>query len=333
MIFGYLQCMERLITILALLILQLPTFAQTCCSGGVPISGNIGLPATDGKVWQLSLSYDLNALNTLKEGTTELNDNARKRLTHAMMLQAGYALTDRIAIDGFFSFIRQEREIERFGNRELKYTQGLGDMVLLFKYRVTSPSSPNTLQLGLGPKIPVGASDKKDQTGTIQNADLQPGSGSWDAVFWGSYAHQPSFRPSMGISLISTYRLTGENDDYLGSLTYEFGEEFQAILTFSDRVNVKTLLIDPSLAFRYRKVAEDENEGVRLPSTGGEWIFIVPRLSFNISQNFAYQAGVELPIYSNVYGTQVTPTFRVSTGIYWRIPTSKKNTLINLKEL
>jgi len=36
------------------------TFSQTCCSGGVPLSSNLGLPASDKGVLQLSLSYDLN---------------------------------------------------------------------------------------------------------------------------------------------------------------------------------------------------------------------------------------------------------------------------------
>ena len=229
------------------------------------------------------------------------------------------------SIDGFFSYIRQERQINRFGNQEKKYTQGIGDAVLLFKYRFTRLTSPHTLQLAVGPKLPTGASDKRDQTGTIQNADLQPGSGAWDAIFWVSYAHQPSFRRSMGLTFTTTYRLAGKNNNYLGDLTYQFGNEFQAILTIGDQVNVGKLILDPSLAFRYRKAAEDRNQGIRLPSTGGEWLFIMPRLSFHISQQLAYQFSVELPLYSNVYGTQVTPTYRINTGFYWRIPKRSKD--------
>jgi len=51
---------------------------QTCCSGGVPLSGNLGLPIAESKIWQFSASYDLNVLKTLQTGTEKLDDNTRK---------------------------------------------------------------------------------------------------------------------------------------------------------------------------------------------------------------------------------------------------------------
>ncbi|MCK5105500.1 MAG: hypothetical protein KAR17_21900, partial [Cyclobacteriaceae bacterium] len=41
------------------------TYGQTCCSGGVPISGNLGLPPGNIGTWQFSLAYDINVLKTL----------------------------------------------------------------------------------------------------------------------------------------------------------------------------------------------------------------------------------------------------------------------------
>ena len=41
--------------------------SQTCCSGGVPLSGNIGFEGANQGAFQMELSYDLNYLATLKD--------------------------------------------------------------------------------------------------------------------------------------------------------------------------------------------------------------------------------------------------------------------------
>lgn len=90
--------------------------AQTCCSGGVPLSSNLGLPPSDGNTIQFNLSYDLNTLSTLKAGAEELDDDSRRRQTHSVLFQMGYSLSDRFAVDVFFSWVLQTRQINQFGN-------------------------------------------------------------------------------------------------------------------------------------------------------------------------------------------------------------------------
>ena len=112
---------------------------QTCCSGGVPISSNLGLPFGEGQTLQFNLNYDLNNLNTQKTGAKIDGDRSRKRLTHATLLQVSYSLNDRWAIDGLFSYVRQERKLFRQGQwGDLTFTEGFGDMVLLLKYKLLS---------------------------------------------------------------------------------------------------------------------------------------------------------------------------------------------------
>ena len=291
-------------------------FAQTCCSGGVPLSGNLGLPASDKGVWQASVSYDLNKLNTLKTGTEKLNDDSRNRLTRSVLLELGYSITNRISVDGFFSWVRQEREITQFGNRDFLHTDGIGDAVVLLKYKFTPFADKNdVVQVGIGPKIPLGASDQRRENGITLNADLQPGSGAWDLVFWANSIKNTDFRPSMSVSTTLTYGLKGENDEYLGSSTYKFGNEFQAALGVADRVNISSLIVDPSIAFKFRKVSQDEFNFNDVPSTGGQWIFISPGLSFPIASTSVINVTGDLPIFSDITGTQVTPTYRLNVGV------------------
>lgn len=314
----------QLFHILFLLLVSVPIAAQTCCSGGVPVASNLGLPAAKAGAIQLSLSYDLNVLETLKTGTETLEDDSRSRKTHSGLLELGYALSDRFSVDGLFSFVRQERVISQFNNRNISTTQGIGDAVLLFKYKVFSSDNGYTnVQVGAGPKLPLGASDLVNEQGLTLNADLQPGSGAWDLISWVQVAHVLDSRPSSSIHLTAIHSYKGTNDDYLGSQAYQFGQEFQAAIGISDRLLLGDLIIDPSLNIRYRYQAADVIDGFDLPSTGGHWIFLNPSISYWFNQDISFEIAATLPLLANIEGTQVTPTYRLRTGVFYRLFTKK----------
>ncbi len=294
--------------------------AQSCCSGGVPVSGNLGLPTAEKGSSQVSLSYDWNVLKTLKEGVEKLEDQSRNRTTHSALLEIGHTWTNRFSTDFFFSFLQQVRTIRQNGQQtDLDQTSGIGDAVALFKYQVLkTKNGGSNLQLGLGPKIPLGAFGNKDDRGITLSADLQPGSGAWDLIFWGQFTHQLSFRPSSNLLLSSTYALKGENPRFNEIETYAFGEEWLVSIGISDRMVLFNKLVDPSLLFRYRTVQPDFRNGSLLPSSGGEWVYINPGITFWFSEKMSYQINGEFPLYANLVGTQITPTYRFNTGLYWR---------------
>ncbi len=310
-------------TILFLLGPITESVAQTCCSGGVPVASNLGLPPAQAGAIQLSLSYDLNVLETLKTGTETLEDDSRSRKTHSTLLEVGYALSDKFSIDGLFSFVQQERVISQFSNRNISTTRGIGDAVFLLKYKIFS-SDNTTIQIGLGPKVPLGASDKRNEQGLTLNADLQPGSGAWDLLSWAQVSHVLKGRPSRSIHLTAIHSFKGTNDSYLGSQIYQFGQEFQLAVGISDRLLLGNIILDPSLSLRYRYQAADILENFDLPSTGGQWVFINPSLSYWVNQDLSFEVAATLPLLSNIVGTQVTPTYRFRTGVFYRLFTKSK---------
>ena len=311
-------------------LLQAPvyTFGQTCCSGGVPLSGNLGLPAADQSTWQLSLSYDLNVLRTLKVGTEKLDERNRERITHSVLFETGYTFTKRFSADVFLSWVRQERNIDNPGlPSQNQSTSGIGDAVLLLKYTIIN-KGPVVWTLGAGPKFPTGASDIRNN-GILLGADLQPGSGAWDGIFWSYLVHQLESRKSMNISLVASGRLTGTNENFRLDQSYRFGSEYQVIGGISDRVVLGKLLVDPSVSLRFRKAFEDEVGMSELPNTGGEWVFLNPAAGISISNNLSFNFGFEIPLYANITGTQLTPTFRINTGFYYIF--NRKQNILNLE--
>ncbi len=299
---------------------------QTCCSGGVPLSSNLGLPPEEVNTLQINLNYDLNVLNTLKTGMQKLDDNSRTRRTHAALFQTGYSLSSRLSIDALFSWVRQERSIQQFGNVDFTATNGVGDAVFLFKYKLLSSFQNQTVVTGaLGIKAPLGPSDLRREDGLSINADLQPGSGAWDGIAWAQVVHMLKFRPGMSLNGTAVYGFKGKNNTYLGSQTYQFGNELQLIAGIADRLLIGKILIDPSLNLRFRQVNSDRFNGQDVPGTGGSWVFLSPGLSYWFSPRSAFNARVEVPVYSNISGTQVTPTYRIAAGIFTKINLVKKS--------
>ncbi len=316
---------------LSLLVFEhLQVYSQTCCSGGVPLSGNIGFEGAASGTLQMELSYDLNFLATLKTGSETYDDGARQRITQSFLVKAGYSINSWFAIDGLFSYVMQGRKVTFEDQINRVNTQGFGDAVIMAKFILSRVSETGSeLQLGVGPKLPLGRSDLTNDSGITLNADMQPGSGSWDLITWAYFARQFERRPSMLATVRIVGRLNGMNTEYLDTQTYRFGNSMQFYVGIGDQLALGNLLVSPSLSLRYRYTDGDQINGQTLDNTGGQWINVLPAISLHLGPNTILHLIPEIPLYSNVGGTQLTPTFRMQVGFYHtfsRIDKSKSNT-------
>lgn len=304
--------------------------AQTCCSGGVPLSSNLGLPNEGKGIIILGVNYDYNNLNSLNAGRDELDDDSRQRITNSVLFNLGYSISNRISVEALLTWVNQSRTISQFGNENFTETSGIGDAVFLLKYSIPDPFGNRTLlNLGTGTKAPLADSDILSENGLQLTADLQPGSGAWDALGWVSVSKGMNFRPSASVSLSYTLRLTGKNNSYLNNTaTYEFGDEMILNLGYTDQLLLfSSVIINPGLVLKYRRAFEDKIDDQEIPNTGGEWIFIRPELGLALTQQIHLNSRLELPLYSFVEGTQLTPTARVSFGITYSFNTKKTDLL------
>lgn len=303
--------------------------SQTCCSGGIPLSNSIGLPIENQGAWQFSMTYDHNHLNTLLSGSDEIKDNSRIRITQSLLLNTGYTITKDLSAELLLTYINQKREIRQFGNVNIDETQGVGDAVLLFKYNLHNLiGNHNILRVGAGPKIPLGATDKTNEQGILLNPDLQPGSGAWDLILWTSFQQNLNSRPSGAFAANLIYRHTGTNNSFLNNTTsYRFGSEFQAFLNYTDQFLVFKTLIDPGLSLKYRQAKKDKIGQTELENTGGKWINLIPSLNFHLSESLILLTKAEIPIFNYVEGTQLSPTYRLTAGLFLTL-SKKQNSLI-----
>lgn len=301
--------------------------SQTCCSGGVPLSNNLGLPNEGKNSLIIGLNYDYNNLNTLNAGSDKLDDDSRLRITNSVLLNAGYAFTDKLSIESLFTWVNQTRTISQFGNESFSETSGIGDAVFLLKYAIVDLlGSQTVLNLGIGTKAPLGKSNLTTSEGFQLTADLQPGSGAWDALGWLAISKKLNFRPSATFSGSLTYRATGKNNSYLNnSSIYEFGNVLQTNIGYTDQVLLFNVIFNPGLIFKYRKALKDRIDTSEIPNTGGDWVFVRPELGVQIGPKVLLTTKVEIPIFSYVDGTQLTPTLRFTAGVSFKL--KKKETI------
>ncbi|MFK7923554.1 MAG: hypothetical protein AB8H47_16435, partial [Bacteroidia bacterium] len=171
--------MKKHAFITLLCLLPVIAMAQACCSGGVPISSNLGLATQEQGTLQLQFTYDWNHLQTLFSGNERLDDDTRIRNTHSFLLETSYDISRAFSVSALFSVVRQERIISTFGDPDITINTGLGDAILLFRYNLLAHRAQSNQQLviGLGPKIPLGRANHRDERGITLPADLQPGTG------------------------------------------------------------------------------------------------------------------------------------------------------------
>ena len=318
---------KNLVFLLSIFLYQ-NTFTQTCCSGGVPLSNNLGLSNEGKGSLQVGINYDYNNLNTLNAGSRKLDDDSRQRITNSILANIGYSFSDKLSIETLLTWVNQTRTITQFGNENFTETVGIGDAVVLLKYAFPNLFKNNTvLNIGIGSKIPLGKSDILTEQGIQLTADLQPGSGAFDGIGWLSLSKRLDFRPTATFSSSITYRFTGVNDSYLNNTsTYEFGNVLQANLSYVDEFLLFKKIINPGLVIKYRKSTVDKINDSDIPNTGGEWIFTRGEINIKLSENLSFINKIEIPVYSYVDGTQLTPTSRFTTGFTYRF--HKKQPLI-----
>lgn len=307
------------------LFLSVEGMAQTCCSGGVPVSSNLGFQSSSQGNMQISLSTDFKILKTLKSGSRILDDSDRLRTTQSYILRGAYSVSDRWTVEGFLPIVRQTRRITTStGAFDKESTLGVGDPVILGIYNLIQKAI--VLRIGAGPQFPLGSYNETGSRGLLLLEDLQPGSGAWDMIFLASAEYSLLNRPSSLLYLNAIVSQTGINKNSRGGTqAYEFGNDIQVIAGFSDQLLIGNQIMAPGLALRYRHADRDEVNQISLPGTGGDFVFArisnslpFPKLNSSIALN------LEIPIWNKINETQLTPSYGINVSWYLKLESENK---------
>ncbi|WNJ18101.1 hypothetical protein [Pontibacter sp. G13] len=298
-------------------------YGQACCSGGVPVSGGMGLAPADQGVWQLQTTLDHQALGVLMQGGEILDRDGRTRHTQSLLLEVGYQWNQRWGFSMLGTAIRQSRIIHTQPDlpKDLTVNMGIGDAVALIRFFPVK-TSDKTWAVALGPKVPTGSTNATDPSGILLPPDLQTGTGTWDMIGWTLYQHQWKRNPNLTWSTMINHKISGQRNDYLGNQTYRFGDETTLQSTWSFRQFLGAFLIDPLVGIRIRRLGQDIQNGQSVDNSGGMWVFGRIGTALRLTPRQYLRIQWDLPVYRMVTGVQLGPTSQINLMFYWEIPNS-----------
>jgi len=182
--------------------------------------------------------------------------------------------------------------------------------------------------VGAGPKFPTGRTTFANNLGLALPADMQPGSGSWDGLFWSFFQKRNFYHPNLSIMGVTTFRYSGENKNYNQTQIYRFGNEFQ----FNLGGNYSAYLqwpLDIFAWFRYRNQAEDFIDGSAFPGSGGQWVYFTPGVNIHFLNNLSFRLSGDIPLYRQLNGTQLTTSYRITLSLSYNLPFQNESLILN----
>jgi hypothetical protein len=333
-----LPCLSSIAVALAATSVANPAFA--CASCGCTLSSDWesqGLTTQAG--WKLDLRYDSLNQNQLRSGTGTIAPGAASQIvtsvgnqevekftrnqyytvtvdysgaaTWGVSLQLPYIVRTHSTLgtqsDGYTP---DYLGAPGGGGEYDSKTSSLGDVKVIGRYQGFSPQLNFGVLFGL--KLPTGSHTK---TGTSTDPfnpgtapidpGLQPGTGTTDAIA-GLY-YFDAFGKDWGYFTQGTYQSAlNTKDQYRpgNGLNLNLGLRY---LGFDAAV--------PQIQINARRVARDSGARADTVSTGGTLVYLSPGLVVPVSKLASVYGFVQLPIYQNVNGVQLTPKYTASLGV------------------
>lgn len=301
--------------------------AQTCSCAGAPLIGAQSFGSINKGNVVLGLTTHFNNIDKLYNGTNELVNQSADRSTFTNLLEANYGITDRFSITGTFSYVRKERitGLQRQATSQELQTAGIGDALVMLKYNILQQTlwKPYQLALGGGVKMPL-ASNSLTSNGIQLNADMQPGTGSWDTIGWMFFSYTLRAQ-NITLFTVNSFTKTTSAERFNKNDHFEFGDEINSLIGFTGPAFNK---FSYKLKLKFRGARSDLRNGVDLPSTGGEWLNIEPGIGYQLTERLSMEVSGEIPLYRNVNGTQPSTTYILSASLFFNL--NKSNGGFNL---
>lgn len=272
---------------LLLLLFFVPRLAGACasCGCGDPTLTAMGQEKPFKNRIRLSLDERVGAHSAGKP--------AEQSLISRTMLSGSWSPTGWLTLGAQLPFILVRSTA---AGQEPRQAAGIGDTelmvrALVFRDRKFSPR--HALGLLAGVKAPTGPRID-DSSGYPAPDDVQPGSGSWDALFGASYGY---FAAQVSAFFSASYRQT--TPGYRG---YRRGSAFAASLAVQLPVGARAaLVLGTDLGYAQ---ANQLASGQAAPDTGGLLVTASPGLIFALRTDWLLRLMVQVPVIERWRGEQ-----------------------------
>jgi hypothetical protein len=260
---------------------------------------------------------DFNNIGDLYAFDTKIDNSNISRKTNTLLLQTNYGLTDRLSVSLLVPYINKSEQVNLRGKTKKVSSNTIGDLSMLLQYALIRKRELLNVVVGGGIKLPTAPTQIDDpETQTILLPSLQPGTGSYDFLFLSQFQFSIPSRKSLGLTQAFTYQLTGTSSNFATFNSYKFGNEFRMYSTVSDQFVLFNKIFTPSVTLIWSNRQSDTFDGFEDANTGGNWWYISPGVTFQLTANVGFLGQADFPIYRKVIGFQIIPSYIIRAGIY-----------------
>ena len=290
-------------------------------SGGTVLAQEGGLDILDGEtIWaegmQVSLSEVYRRKATFYQGSDRIRDPLDQALLESRTtLDVNYGVLAELTLSMLVPYVYHELRLGVASGLESEQAGGLGDVTLLAKYRVYKEDwnlgSFNWTLLA-GGELPTGATHERD-AGLRLPPELQPGSGSWDAILATAATFEVDRWKLNGVLL---FERNGE-----GAQDFKFGDLLVAELTLGSRLVVEKYpgpLLRADLGVQWRHEFATVQGGTRLADWGGDTVLLKPGIVFWPRPWWGVVVSAEVPVWRELRGQQLGLDYGLFASISYR---------------
>jgi len=207
---------------------------------------------------------------------------------------------------------RQHEHIHNHMGAQLVETwdfTALGDVRVLGRYQFNPRQSGDRHDvwgLNFGLKLPTGKFDEANAEGDVAERSLQPGSGTTDALLGAYFSSQlPLKNFSWFVQGLFQAALNERQQFKPGN---KFGLDLGTRYEAGERVALM-------LQFNYLYKARDSGAEAEPEDSGGNFVFVSPGASWNLTKDLQLYGFVQVPIYQKVNGVQLTADYGLVLGL------------------
>jgi Putative MetA-pathway of phenol degradation len=182
----------------------------------------------------------------------------------------------------------------------------IGDARLTLRHQPAAAPGGWSWSLQGGLKLPTGSTDERNADGDEAERSVQPGSGTTDLLLGAGLAYAPLSLPGSLFANLSLQAPLGEEDGYRPG--WRTGLQAGWLIPVSGKLD---LILQGNLLYK----AHDGGVNAEPDDSGLTELALVPGLAYAWSRQLTLYGQIELPVYQDVNGIQLTHDYAVSVGL------------------
>lgn len=235
-------------------------------------------------------------------------------LNQQYVINAAYQLNSEWRIRAEVPFIHRKHDhVHHHHGEVIPGTwdiSGLGDTTVFLDHKM------GDLGLSAGVKLATGKTRLTNEEDEEAEVPIQPGTGSTDyslGIFYqfgmANLQNMDHTHVQLPLKLGVSYTISGKGTD-----AWRFGNKWIANVG-THYLLTNSFALSADIQAKFQEKSDTGTTGEPASNTGGTWVYATPGVHYTLSEAVKLESIVQIPIYQNVNGIQLTAPYNLRIGI------------------